>query len=90
MKTFSHLWGRKNYYYEFLLEYNVIKKITLYGNLEIRDQIVKYEGYFIFPLSNLPFLDVCEHADWYVLWLIVFISTTKFYPIIKLFINTLP
>lgn len=56
--------GQKNYYYEFLLECNAIKKITLYGNLEIRDQIVKYEGYFIFPLSNLPFfLDVCEHAD---------------------------
>lgn len=59
--------GQKNYYYEFLLEYNVIKKVTLYENWEIRDQIVKYEGYFIFPLSNLPFVDVCEHADCYVL-----------------------
>lgn len=55
--------GQKKHYYEFLLGYNIIKKITMYGNLEIRDQIVKYEGYFIFPLSNLPFLDVCEHAD---------------------------
>lgn len=50
MNTCLYLWGKKNYYYEFLLEYNVIKKITL----EIRDQIVKYEGYFIFPLQTYP------------------------------------
>lgn len=54
---------QKNYHDEFVLEHNVIKEITLCGNLEIREQIVKYEGYFIFPLSNLPFLDVCEHTD---------------------------
>lgn len=62
LKTFT-LMEQKNYHDEFVLEHNVIKEITLCGNLEIREQIVKYEGYFIFPLSNLPFLDVCEHAD---------------------------
>lgn len=44
--------GQKTYF-EFILEYNVIKKITLYGSLEVRDQIVKYKGYFIFPTFKL-------------------------------------
>lgn len=36
--------------------------------------------------QTFPFLNVCEYADRYVLWLIVFASMTKFYPIIELFI----
>lgn len=79
--------GRKgdDCYYELVLEHNVIKEISsLWGFGNKSDWTVKRGGYFISHFQSLPSLmfvnmliDMSSDS--------LFISTAKFYPIIKIF-----